>query len=276
MNQDVDMVVTDLDGTLLDDDQQAHQEDLNTLRKLGDQNILRVVATGRNLYSALNKLDGDFPIDYLIFSSGAGILEWKSQRLIHSEYLPGDQVEAIAGKLIDYDIDFMIHEVIPENHKFVYHRSQQHNPDFERRYRLYKKFAVPLDPASENYQHACQILAIPGERTELHEQLIREIPEAKVIRTTSPLDGISMWIEIFPAGVSKGHGVEWLCQYTHTDPAKTLGIGNDYNDLDLLKFTHNSLVVENAPDDLKNLYPSCNSNQNCGFTDAVKKILGDL
>jgi len=276
MNQHVDMVVTDLDGTLLNDDQQAQQKDLYTLNKLGDQNILRVVATGRNLYSALNQLERNFPIDYLIFSSGAGILEWKTQRLIHSEYLPGHQVEAIARKLIDYDIDFMIHEVIPENHKFVYHRGHQHNPDFERRYRLYEKFAEPLDPATENYQHACQILAIPGERTELHEQLIREIPGAKVIRTTSPLDGISMWIEIFPAGVSKGHGVEWLCRHTHTDPAKTLGIGNDYNDLDLLKFTQNSFVVENAPDDLKNLYPSCDSNQHCGFTDAVKRIMMDI
>lgn len=275
-NKDVNMVVTDLDGTLLNDAQQVHEQDLHTLRKLGEKNILRVVATGRNLYSALNKLDRHFPIDYLVFSSGAGIWEWEKQKLIHSQYLAGDQVKAIAKKLIDYDIDFMIHEVIPENHKFVYHRSQQSNPDFERRYRLYEKFAEALDPASENYQHACQILAIPGARTELYEQLIREIPGAKVIRTTSPLDGISMWIEIFPTGVSKGHGVEWLCRYTRTDPAKTLGIGNDYNDLDLLQFTQNSFVVENAPDDLRNLYPSCKSNQKCGFTDAVKRILCDL
>lgn len=273
MNRDVDMVITDLDGTLLNDDQQAHEEDLKTLRKLGDQNILRVVATGRNLYSALNKLERDFPIDYLIFSSGAGILEWKNQKLIQSEYLPGEQVEAIARKLIDYDIDFMIHEVIPENHKFVYHRSKQQNPDFERRYRLYQDFAEPLDPESENYQHSCQILAIPGERIELHEQLIREIPGAKVIRTTSPLDGISMWIEIFPKGVSKGHGVAWLCRHTQTDPTKTLGIGNDYNDLDLLNYTGKSFVVANAPEELKKKYPICNSNQSCGFTDAVRRVL---
>ena len=276
MNQAIEMVVTDLDGTLLNDAQQLQNQDLQTLRRLGEKNILRVVATGRNLYSALNKLDRDFPIDYLIFSSGAGILEWKHQELIHSEYLPREQVKAIARKLIDYDIDFMIHEVIPENHKFVFHKSQQHNPDFERRYRLYEKFAEPLDPSTENYEHACQILAIPGARTELHEQLIREIPGAKVIRTTSPLDGVSMWIELFPTGVSKGHGVKWLCHYTHTDPAKTLGLGNDYNDLDLLKFTQNSLVVENAPDDLKNLYPSCKSNQHCGFSDAVKQVLGNF
>ncbi len=276
MKKPVKMVVTDLDGTLLNNNQQAHPKDLETLDKLKHHNILRVVATGRNLYSAFKRLEKDFPIDHLIFSSGAGIFEWKNQRLIHSQYLPRQKVESIARKLIHYEVDFMIHEVIPENHKFVYYRSQNHNPDFERRYRLYQEFAEPLDPDAENYQHACQILAIPGERTELHQQLIQEIPGAKVIRTTSPLDGISMWIEIFPEGVSKGHGTEWLCHYTHTDPTHTLGIGNDYNDLDLLKFTHHSRVVENAPKELKELYPSCKSNQDCGFTDAVEQILGKI
>ena len=276
MSNTIDMVVTDLDGTLLNDNQQTAHCDLETLKELGRRKILRVVATGRNLYSAMKRLKPDYPIDYLIFSSGAGVFDWNRQKLIHSEYMPRQQVETIARKLIQYDMDFMIHEVIPENHKFVYHRSQQHNPDFERRYQLYQDFAEPLDPKSENYQHSCQILAIPGESSQWHERLIREIPEAKVIRTTSPLDGISMWIEIFPSGVSKGHGVEWLCHHTHVDPEKTVGIGNDYNDLDLLNYTKNSYVVDNAPEELKERYPNCRSNLDCGFTDAVKRTITDI
>jgi hypothetical protein len=276
MSNTIDMVVTDLDGTLLNDNQHTADCDLETLKKLGKRNILRVVATGRNLYSAMKKLKPDYPIDYLIFSSGAGIFDWNRQKLIHSEYMPRHQVEVIAKKLIQYDMDFMIHEVIPENHKFVYHRSQQHNPDFERRYQLYQDFAEPLDPASENFQHSCQILAIPGESSQWHERLIREIPEAKVIRTTSPLDGISMWIEIFPSGVSKGHGVEWLCHHRQVDPEKTIGIGNDYNDLDLLNYTKNSYVVNNAPEELKERYPNCRSNLDCGFTDAVRRTIPDI
>ena len=273
MSQKIEMVVTDLDGTLLNDKQQTHQKDLQTLDWLEKQGILRVVATGRNLYSALKVLHADYPIDYLIFSSGAGIYDWKHKHLIHSDYLPRQQVERISQILIGYDIDFMIHEVIPDNHKFVYFRGTQSNPDFERRYELYRPFAEPLDPDTENFQHSCQILAIPGERTEFYERLTKEIEGAKVIRTTSPLDGISMWIEIFPKGVSKGHGVAWLCRHTQTDPTKTLGIGNDYNDLDLLNYTGKSFVVANAPEELKKKYPICNSNQSCGFTDAVRRVL---
>lgn len=267
------MVITDLDGTLFNDQQEVMQEDLNTLHALAYQKIIRVVATGRNLYSALNRLKPDFPIDYLIFSSGAGIYHWKTKTLIHSDYLPKEKVEYIARILIDWDINFMIHELIPENHKFVYYRSKKFNSDFERRFQLYKNFAEPLDPLTETYQHSCQIIAITNNKEDLHTLIDQEIQGVKIIRATSPLDGVSIWIEVFPEGVSKGHAVEWLCRHTGVNPCKTLGIGNDYNDLDLLNFTALSFVVENAPEDLKKFYPACRSNEQCGFTDAVKQTI---
>lgn len=272
-NSDIQMVITDLDGTLFNDQQETAREDLNTLHALANQNILRVAATGRNLYSALNRLKSDFPIDYLIFSSGAGIYHWKTKSLIHSNYLPKEKVEHIARLLIDSGINFMIHELIPENHKFVYYRSNTYNPDFERRFQLYRYFAEPLDPNTETYQHSCQIIAITNKKDDLHALKDQDIQGVKIIRATSPLDGVSIWIEVFPEGVSKGHGVEWLCYYTGVDPSKTLGIGNDYNDLDLLNFTAWSYVVENAPDDLKKFYTTCRSNEKCGFSDAVKQTI---
>ena len=272
-NPDIQMVITDLDGTLFNDQQETAREDLNTLQALANQNILRVAATGRNLYSALNRLKSGFPIDYLIFSSGAGIYQWKTKNLIHSDYLPKEKVEHIARILIDSDINFMIHELIPENHKFVYYRSNTHNSDFERRFQLYRNFAEPLDPNTETYQHSCQIIAITNNKADLYDLLDKKIQGVKIIRATSPLDGVSIWIEVFPEGVSKGHSVEWLCHYTGVNPSKTLGIGNDYNDLDLLNFTAWSYVVENAPDDLKKFYPTCQSNEQCGFTDAVNQTI---
>ena len=267
------MVITDLDGTLFNDRQEIAQEDRETLLELGFYNILRVVATGRNLYSALQYLNADTPIDYLIFSSGAGIFHWQKKRLIHSNYLPKEKVALIAGIFIDDGINFMIHELIPENHKFVYYRSNKNNPDFERRLEIYKNFALPLAPDSETYQHSCQIIGITNNKNDLCELLDKNIQGVKIIRATSPLDGASIWIEVLPEGVSKGHGVEWLCRYTGINLSQTLGIGNDYNDLDLLNYTAWSFVVNNAPEDLKKSYPTCRSNEQCGFTDAVKQTI---
>jgi len=269
----IDMVITDLDGTLFNDNQFAHEKDIQTLHQLKKHNIIRTIATGRNLFSAKKCLPNEFPIDYLIFSSGAGIYDWQKQKLIHSDYLPKNKVKHIAYFLIQHQIDFMIHEMVPDNHKFVYYKSPKENPDFNRRYELYKDFAEPLDLKKEKFQHASQVLAIPNENPDFHLFAKEKMNDVKVIRATSPLDGESLWVEIFPKGVSKGYATEWLCRYTRTDPAKTLGIGNDYNDIDLLDFTASSFIVDNAPEELKEHYQACKSNTQCGFSDAIKKII---
>jgi len=78
------MVVTDLDGTLFQRDRRPSPRNLRTLVKLGRRGRLRVIATGRNLFSARKVLPLDFPVDYLLFSSGAGIMDWPAQKLLRA------------------------------------------------------------------------------------------------------------------------------------------------------------------------------------------------
>ncbi len=271
----IELVATDLDGTLLKTNQSISKEDINTLKSLGKQNIYRIIATGRSVYSVNKILNKDFPIDYLIFSSGAGILEWKSKKIILSYHLTKDKVAAIAKLLITQQIDFMIHEPIPDNHRFVYYKNEKNNPDFINRCELYKDFCSPIKYKNANFKEACQIIAIIPEDILLFEKtkykINHKIKNIKIIRTTSPLDGKSIWIEIFPLEVSKGNAVKYLCKILKINSSHTLGIGNDYNDLDLLHWTTHSYVVANAPIYLKNKFDVSESNLNSGFTKAVKK-----
>jgi Cof subfamily protein (haloacid dehalogenase superfamily) len=265
------MVITDLDGTLLNNRTKVSLQDMKTLYWLGGNEIVRVIATGRNFFSLSKVIKEKFPIDYLIFSSGAGVYDWKKQKLIHSQYLPDIEVKQIAKILINHSVDFMIHEVIPNNHKFVYHFSGKHNPDFERRISIYKDFAQPLNTKTETYKHACQILAVFPNDLTLFEKIKQKFDDIKIIRTTSPLDGDSIWMEIFPNTVSKGHGVEWLCKHLKINPKYTISIGNDFNDIDMLEFTSARYIVSNAPGELKSVFPVCKSNCENGFTDAVSR-----
>ncbi len=69
----------------------------------------------------------------------------------------------------------MIHEMIPENHKFIYHRSGNSNPDFEARIKLYKDFAIELDKSKKHYDHACQILAVFPNNIDLFDKIQNKI-----------------------------------------------------------------------------------------------------
>jgi hypothetical protein len=90
-----------------------------------------------------------------------------------------------------------------------------------------------------------------------------------VIRTTSPLDGRSTWIEIFPTTVSKSLTAAWLADTLGIDQQKVASVGNDYNDIDLLEWTPNSYVVNNAPSDLKNRFTCVASNNDGGVAEAA-------
>jgi Cof subfamily protein (haloacid dehalogenase superfamily) len=266
------MIVTDLDGTLLQPDQTLSSRDYRTLVELGEQGICRVIATGRSLFSARLVLDDSLPLDYFIFSSGAGILDWKTGTILKSSVLPAETACRTAQLLIEAGFDFMVQDPIPDNHRFFHSGSGKENPDFEHRKQLYGEYARPLDFDPEELGEACQFVVIVQNDSTAYNRIEKMFPDLKVIRATSPLDGRSIWVEIFPADVSKGNAAQWICEREGIDPAATLGIGNDYNDLDLLQWAGQAVVMANAPEDLKEKFETVRSNRDSGFSMAVRLL----
>ena len=242
---------TDLDGTLLNSEAKCSELNYNALVAMRKKGVVCVAATGRSLFSVHKVLAPDFPLDYLFFSSGAGIMDWQHKKILLSQKLESKQVISISKILKEFQIDFMLHYTIPENHHFVYHSTGKENPDFLRRIEIYKQYAEPMFLSVETFGAACQFVAIIPKDVGLFQRIADLFPDVKVIRATSPLDHESIWIEIFPKEVSKGKAAAWLCEYLNIPKQKSLGVGNDYNDIDLLEFTNKSFVVENAPVDLK-------------------------
>lgn len=273
MTKMIRIVISDLDGTLLPAQGEVSELDLNTLYKLKQKNIVRVIATGRNLYSALSVLPDDFPIDYLIFASGAGIYDWKNKELIFSQHLDSKLVYEISFELIKLKTDFMILDTIPHNHQFAYFRSGNVNPDFDRRLSLYKQFASPIGNKEDTRREACQLLVILPNCVNGFNELKAKFKKVKIIRATSPLDHESIWMEIFPLHISKAYGAEWLCKHLNLDSSRSMVIGNDYNDLDLLEWGKHPFVVANAPKELKDTYQNTETVDESGFSTAIEQIL---
>jgi Cof subfamily protein (haloacid dehalogenase superfamily) len=269
------LFVCDFDGTLLRSDRSFSDADLDVLKRLGELGIIRVVATGRSIYS-LNTVDiSELPVDFIIFSSGAGIIQHPEGRIIRKVSLESHEVNRAIKTLQGNCLDFMVHHPIPDNHAFSYFESTPDNPDFKRRIELYHQFAKPLDETSDGFGPATQLLAIvpPSENLAILEIIRKKLPDFNVIQTTSPLDAQSTWIEIFPANVSKSLAAAWLNSGWGLDSRQALSIGNDYNDLDLLEWAGTSFVVENAPQDLKKRFPTVASHNQCGVCEAVERWL---
>ncbi len=272
------LFVCDFDGTLLRSDRSFSAADLAALERLGELGIIRAIATGRSSYS-LNTLSiSGLPVDFIIFSSGAGISRHPGGQIIRKINLEPHQVRQAIQTLQARKLDFMVHLPIPDNHVFRYYEATTDNADFKRRIEIYREFAKPLDDTAEGFGIATQLLAVlpPDDRRPLIPALREALPDFNIIQTTSPLDGHSTWIEIFPATVSKSLAAAWLTEAFKLNADRTLSVGNDYNDLDLLEWAGCSFAVENAPHDLTDQFPTVASNNDGGVAEAVNRWLASI
>ena len=278
MNQlpmsEVKMVVTDLDGTLLQSDQSISPVDNETLERLGNLGVCRVAATGRNLFKVRQVLNENSPFDYVILSSGAGIMEWKSQKLLRAMSITAARTGDIIHYLISEKQNFKVSRELPDNHNFGWWESYD-CPELKRYVDHHRKLgdAVKIDPGKP-FISSQFLMFFPNDSSQfelIKEKIQSTFPELSVIRTTSPLDKSYTWMEIFPNGVSKAYGIEEICRITGIARENTLGIGNDFNDLEMLDFTHHSYVVDNAPEELKLKYLISLAHYDDGFSHAVNK-----
>jgi Cof subfamily protein (haloacid dehalogenase superfamily) len=272
------LFITDFDGTLLTDEKTIAQQDLLTLSRLKKRNIITAIATGRSLYSlerALNLIVGEdkLPVDYLIFSTGAGIMDAFGGGIIQSHAISTKDIRKIIACFDASKLDYMVHKAIPDTPYFLYKSHGGKNLDFQARIRLYKEFSTPLGKGQALYDSATQVLGIlPGGISSQRMVKIRkDLFDYSVIHATSPLDHSSAWIEVFNKQVSKSLAASWLASKLGIARRDVVCVGNDYNDQDLLEWSGRGYLTANGPCDLKRRFKTVSSNNHCGVSQAVRK-----
>lgn len=267
------MVVTDLDGTLLRDDKTISNADRTVFEKLGQKGIVRVAATGRSLFSVANVIPDDFPFDYVVFSTGGGVLDYKTRKILKSNGLTSTQVSKAVKLFRQHKLDFSVHFPIPDNHKFRYHLENVNNKGFNEYCKFYEGYCAPIDFSSPAIDNAGQLLSIIEHDIDRFNLIKADLTDYKVIRTTSPIDSNMLWIEVFPKGVSKGDAIHWICQRLEIDKDEIIAIGNDYNDIDILDYAGYPRIVANGHSDLKENYQVVPSNNANGVSKAISALI---
>lgn len=275
--KNIKLVATDLDGTFLKNDRTISTKNLEALHKLGEKKIIRVAATGRNLHKVQQVLHPEIPFDFVVFSSGAGVYNWKDKKHIYSKNIKKTSVKKLLNHFISQAVNFHAFYPVPENYEHYYFRGNNDCEEFERYFEFNKEHAVELNVHVLPNSELSQFLLIIRENENQFNRLKKEIenlcPEIRVIRASSPLTKGFIWIEVFHKSVSKGNGVNKICKLMGIRQNETMGLGNDYNDFDLLEFTNHSFLTENSPDKIKKHYPLVPSNENDAFAKSVKALL---
>ena len=61
------------------------------------------------------------------------------------------------------------------------------------------------------------------------------------------------YMEINPKGINKGYALKWLCNYLNIDIKESIAIGDNYNDIAMIKEAGLGACVSSSEDDIKKI-----------------------
>ena len=245
--------ITDVDGTLLDDDgnlPEANRKALKHCRHLG---VPVVLATGRRwttLQRLIDRLDLGGLADFAILNNGMVIKELKTRTVLHRETFAFQTVLDVVEALAPLDLDPIALTHAPDGGPDVFHRRfSLMNGDFVAKNAADSRI---MDDYRELREKHIVELILLGPEPELAatQKAIAHLPlESALIRNTFYS---GYMLEITPRFVSKLSGAQRVAEILGFNLAEAVAIGDSANDLPLLRRAGKSIAVSSAPDDVRN------------------------
>ena len=240
------LVALDLDGTLLHDDKSISDYTLHVLRRLSEQGIILIPASGRDLAGMKKNILTLPSIRYAICSNGAVILDTCTEKHLAEFTISPDSAFSILNYLDSLPVAYYAHTNLG--------RICSENLGDEAFLKKYP-FITPHPKASPSVAAVLKeknaaiyklgLFTLDNRTFELLMSENRPDPFLSFMRTG---DGI---IEINSAFASKGNALSWICRKLEIPMEQVLTIGDNENDLSMLQMAGTSAAMGNAAADIK-------------------------
>ena len=260
----VKLICTDIDGTLLKKDYTCPNGLLECLEKLENNGVKVVPVTGRMYQSAI-KIYNKFGFKNPLVSYQGGQVNSANGEILYQKTLDVACVKkaiewARAGKihLNLYNDDKLY---VEQDNEFIQRYSKEQNVPYE---------VVNFDEL--NPQYANKLLAIDFNNienvTRWTKELNEKFPDCFIVKSTP------YFCEISHINANKFDAVKFLQKYYNLEEQEVLTIGDQNNDIALLKAGGVRVAMGNATDELKAVSTYVTDTvDNGGWIKAVEKFV---
>jgi len=248
--KNIKLIVTDIDGTLVDDNGKLGSESKKLLMELMKQDVSISLATGR-LHSATTELAKELSLNgYIISLDGAVIKEFKSDKTIFESFLKTRHVK----KAISISNDLLVNIVLCHASSIYYTEYNSVIPSLLSKYgALYKQ----VNSYEEYLSGTLEIVCASDVKKSIKRMEERfNFPYSVGCSTSyfrSKKNENIFYFEIRKAGSSKGKALERLLRHISIKPEQTAVIGDWYNDITMFQTKALKVAVANAIPELLNL-----------------------
>lgn len=233
------MLVTDMDGTILNSDRLVSDKDKEAIRYFKDNAGVFTVATGRNLFaveSYLNQLQINAPA---IIDNGAKIYDFDTNETLYEKFLEPWRKEAIKRFHEDYpDIGI---EIYVDDRAYIYQKSAW-SDRFKKKGYPYE-FGVPDDVWEKPW---IKVLIIDNkDKIDFCMPIYKTYDSGYTARSGTHL------FDIVPSEASKGKATLKLAEMLGIKNDKIITVGDNMNDLPMIECVKFGFSVDNAYDKIK-------------------------
>ena len=245
------LYISDLDGTLLQNNQRVSEESCRILNSLSKRGSLFTYATARSLITAKKVTTGLEVKTPVIVNNGVFIVDSQSGEKLVKNIFSSGQAEDIFRTLTKFGILPLVYSIIGGEEKFSYipEKMTRGMADFldtrrgDPRHRPLSDESGMLD--GEIFYFACMDEA--GSMSEAHEELKNRY---YCVYSKDIYSG-DQWLEILPKAATKANAVLQLKEYCGCE--KLVVFGDGINDISMFKAADECYAVENAAPELKEI-----------------------
>lgn len=263
---EVKLVVSDMDGTLLNSNHEVSSLFFEQFHKLKENNIQFVAASGRQYHSILDKLRSIKEHITIVAENGAFVMK-DDEEIYVNAFSKTDIKELLA---ICKNIAGA-HVVLCGKQKayFLKNTEQFKNTVIE----YYSEYEVidNFDNLPDDDFLKIAICHYGGSETNLYPQL-KHIEDEWQLKISGKL-----WLDIALPANHKGNAIAKIQKEYGITASQTMAFGDYHNDLEMLKIAKYSFAMENAHPEVKQTANySTKSNNNLGVENILNQLLESL
>ena len=242
---EVKIVFSDIDGTFLTNSHEVTPKTELAVKTLLEKNIPFVLVSARMpeaIYPITKKIGVKIPI---ISYSGALVLT-EDEKILHDKKISAENTKKVLEEILQKYSDATIN---------YYSGRKWFVKNFDDRVKgemNITKVTAELANFNELLEknilpNKILIMAEPATCAKMETELGEKFPALNVVRSSKTL------LEIMDRAVSKAAGIEILLKHFNLSIENALAFGDNYNDVELLKFVGCGVALDNAPDDVKKI-----------------------
>jgi len=260
MHPPVRLVAIDMDGTLLPTfSQSISPRNAKALRDAQHAGITVAIATGRRTAYTAPLLEGlGLRADMPLITSNGAVTRTLGGDSIDRSHLEARVARGICGLLRPYGTLVFTFDHIGRGELVLEDLEQAHGRIalWVEANRNAIEVVQPLENALPDGKDPIQGMVTGGlDKMRRAEKVLKasELSTAcEAVRTEYPARDLSI-LDLLPPGVSKGWALERLATRLGIDRKETMAIGDNWNDVDMLEWAGQAVIMANAAPDLRTL-----------------------